>query len=58
MSVEIVLVTGIKWRCKHCKHSQPSVEDEERQFHCNDTMSMIPFYKLEGQVTDEPKDSQ
>ena len=57
MPIELVLVTGVKWRCKHCKHSQPSVEDEEWQFHCNDTMSMIPFYRFVAQATTEQEGS-
>lgn len=54
--IVIQLVTGVKWKCKHCGLRQEAVEGEEWQFHCNDIMSMIPFYKLQP-VIDKAEDT-
>ena len=44
--ITIQLQTGVRWKCKKCGVRQDSVEGEEWQFHCNTTMSMIPFWKM------------
>ena len=51
----IDLEVGVKWKCKHCDHRLEYVDGQEWQFHCNDTMSMIPFYKLHPVILEAEK---
>ena len=51
----IDLEVGVKWKCKHCDHRLEYVDGQEWQFHCNDTMSMIPFYKLHPVILKDEK---
>lgn len=41
---ELTLNVELVWKCKNCGHRQEIQNDgnEEWQYHCGDTMSMLP----------------
>ena len=49
----IELVYGVKWQCKNCPEEKNYNENQEWQWHCSDTMRMIPWYKFQPIITKE-----